>query len=107
MSDQDAGDPGDDGTQDADSGDREAEAGRELRDEKYLRLMLMEEAFGAFDALLRDVDPLPVFLYERPAAVQAHEVPHDVAGEIARQLQPLVDRGVRLATPMPSPRFLP
>jgi SAM-dependent methyltransferase len=31
----------------------------------------------------------------------------NIAGEITRQLQPLVDRGVRLATPMPSPRFLP
>ncbi len=31
----------------------------------------------------------------------------NIAGEIARQLQPLVDRGVRLATPMPTPGFLP
>jgi hypothetical protein len=31
----------------------------------------------------------------------------NIAGEIAAQLKPLVDRGVRLATPMPSPGFLP
>jgi SAM-dependent methyltransferase len=31
----------------------------------------------------------------------------NIAEEIANQLEPLVQRGVRLATPMPSPRFLP
>jgi SAM-dependent methyltransferase len=31
----------------------------------------------------------------------------NIAGEIASQLQPLVDRGVRLAVPMPAPGFLP
>jgi SAM-dependent methyltransferase len=31
----------------------------------------------------------------------------NIVGEIARDLQPLVKRGVRLATPMPTPGFLP
>jgi hypothetical protein len=31
----------------------------------------------------------------------------NIADEIADQLKPLVKRGVRLATPMPTPGFLP
>ncbi|HEX4197226.1 MAG TPA: class I SAM-dependent methyltransferase [Caulobacteraceae bacterium] len=31
----------------------------------------------------------------------------NIVGEIARDLEPLVERGVRLATPMPTPGFLP
>jgi C-methyltransferase C-terminal domain len=31
----------------------------------------------------------------------------NIAEEIAAQLKPLVDRGVRLAIPMPAPGFLP
>ena len=54
---------------------------------------------------------VPIFAPEHMAAQQRPDVvlilAWNIAGEIAGELQPLVNRGVRLAVPMPTPGLLP